>query len=122
MDRIRCAPLSRRAASWNLALVWVVITIGLLSAIGCVGFILDESLTSYATCSVRNAGCRGDAGWYSSMGITLFGGFAAVITCGAVGIRSHTRRSGVLYPVVGLGGLLLLTAVGYVLLKSLTGT
>ncbi|MDP4331970.1 hypothetical protein Q7F20_01155 [Curtobacterium sp. A7_M15] len=121
-DRIRRTSLSNRAANWNLALIWVVIIIGLLTAIGCVGFILNESLTSYATCSVRDAGCRGDAGWFSSMGLTLFGGFAAVITCGAIAIRHHTRRSGVLYPVAGLGGLLLLTAVGYVLLKALTGT
>lgn len=121
-DRTRRAPLSNRAADWNLALVWAVIIIGLLTAIGCVGFILNESMTSYATCSVRNAGCRSDAGWYGSMGLTLFGGFATVITCGAVGIRWHTRRSGVLYPVAGLGGLLFLTAVGYVLLEVLTGT
>jgi hypothetical protein len=122
-DRIRRAPLRSRAADWNLALIWVVVIIGLLTAIGSVGFILDESLISYSTCSVRNEGCSGgDAGWYSSMGLTLFGGFATVITCGAIGIRRHTRRSGVLYPVAGLSGLLLLTAVGYALLKALTGT
>ncbi|MGL3201083.1 MULTISPECIES: hypothetical protein [Curtobacterium] len=121
-DHARRALLSNGAARWNLVLIWVVIVVGLLAAIVCVGFILNESLTSYATCSVRNAGCRGNAGWYSSMGLTLFGGFAAVIACGAIGIRSHARRSGALYPVAGLGGLLLLTAVSYVLLKALTST
>ncbi|WP_144805202.1 hypothetical protein [Curtobacterium sp. BH-2-1-1] len=121
-EHTRRASLSNGAGHWNLVLIWVVIVVGLLTAIVCVGFILNESLTSYATCSVRNAGCRSDAGWYSSMALTLFGGFAAVITCGAIGIRSHTRRSGVLYPVAGLGGLLLLTAISYVLLNALTGT
>lgn len=122
-DGIRRAPLSNRAADWNLALIWVVIIIGLLTAIGCVGFILNESLTSYSTCAAREEDCSGgDAGWFSGMGLTFFGGFGAVITCGAAGIRSHTRRSGVLYPVAGLGGLLLLTATGYVLLKALTAT
>jgi len=46
-DGIRRAPLSNRAADWNLALIWVVIILGLLTAIGCVGFILNESLISY---------------------------------------------------------------------------
>lgn len=41
---------------------------------------------------------------------------------GAIGIRSHTRRTGVWYPVAGLGALLLLTAVGSVLLEWLTRT
>ncbi|MFS2028558.1 MULTISPECIES: hypothetical protein [unclassified Curtobacterium] len=122
-DRIRRASLSNGAADWNLVLIWVVIVVGLLAAIFCVGFILDQAMTSYAICGPRDDGCNGgDVGWYSSMGLTLFGGFAAVITCGAIGIRSHTRRSGVLYPVAGLGGLLVLTAVSYVLLKALTGT
>jgi hypothetical protein len=122
-DRIRRAPLSKRAANWNLALIWVVTVVGLLTAMGCVGFILNESLISYSTCSLRNEGCSGgNAGWYSSMGLTLFGGFAAVITCGAIGIRRHTRKTGVLYPVAGLTGLLPLTATGYALLKALTGT
>jgi hypothetical protein len=122
-DRIRRAPLSKRAANWNLALIWVVTVVGLLTAMGCVGFILNESLISYNTCALREEGCSGgDAGWDSSMGLTFFGGFTAVITAGAIGIRRRTRRSGVLYPLAGLGGLLLLTAVGYILLKALTGT
>ncbi|MGL3198619.1 MULTISPECIES: hypothetical protein [Curtobacterium] len=122
-DRIRRSSLSNRAADWNLVLVWVVIVVGLLTAIVRVGFILDQAMTSYAICGPRDHGCNaGDVGWYSSMGLTLFGGFAAIILGGAIGIRRHTHRSAVLYPVAGLGGLLLLTAVGYVLLKALTGT
>jgi len=121
-SRARRAPLSDRGALWNLALIWVITVVGLLTAIGCVGYILNESLTSYATCSVRISGCRGDAGWYSGMGLTLFGGFAAVVTGGAIGIRRHCRASGVWYPLAGLGCLLLLTAAGYVLLKTLTRT
>ncbi|WP_144762580.1 hypothetical protein [Curtobacterium sp. 9128] len=120
-DGIRRAPLSNRAAAWSLALFWVVIIIGLLTATGCVGFLLNESLISYSTCAAREADCSGgDAGWFTGMSLTLFGGFSAVITAGAAGIRSRTRRSGVPYPVAGLGGLLLLTATGYVLLKALT--
>ncbi|WJX98614.1 hypothetical protein [Curtobacterium sp. 458] len=122
-DRIRRAPFSGRAAGWNLALIWVVIVVGLLSAIVCVGFILNESLISYSTCSNRDDGCSGgDAGWFTGMGLTFFGGFAAVITAGAAGIRSHTRRTGVCYPLGGLGALLLITAAGYVLLTALTLT
>ncbi len=122
-DRIRRAPLTGRAADWNLVLIWVITVIGLLTAIGCVGFVLNESLISYSTCAAREESCRGgDAGWYSSMGLTLFGGFAAVIVGGAISIRRHTRASSVWYPLAGLGGLILLTAVGYVLLKGLTGT
>lgn len=117
----RCAPLSDRSALWNLALIWVVIIVGLLTAIGCVGYILNESLISYNTCSARTVTC-GDAGWYSSMGLTFFGGFAAVITGGAFGIRRHYRASGVWYPLAGLGGALLLTAAATVLLKTLTRT
>lgn len=122
-DRLRRAPLSDRAARWNLVLIWVVTVVGLLTAIGCVGFILNESLISYSTCAAREEACSGgDAGWYSSMGLTFFGGFAAVITGGAFGIRRHHRVSGVWYPLAGVGGLLLLTATGYVLLKALTRT
>lgn len=118
---IRRAPLSDRGARWNLALVWVVTVAGLLTAIGCVGYVLDESLIAYDTCSARSVSC-GDAGWYSSMGMTLFGGFAAVITGGAFGIRRHDRASGVWYPFAGIGGALLLTAVAVVLLRTLTRT
>lgn len=122
-DRPRRAPLTGRAADWNLALIWVVIVIGLLTAIGCVMFILDQSLTSYAICSTRDDGCNGgNAGWYSSMGMTLFGGFAAIIVSGAIGIRRHTRLTSVWYPVAGLGALILLTTVGYVILKTVTRT
>lgn len=120
-SRTRHAPLSDRGARWNLALIWVVIVVGLLAAIGCVGYMLNESLISYATCGAREVSC-GDAGWYSSMGLTFFGGFAAVITGGAIGIRRHHRSSGVWYPLTGLGGALLLTAVAVVLLKTLTRT
>jgi hypothetical protein len=56
------------------------------------------------------------------MRITFFGGFAAVITGGAFGIRRHYRASGVGYPLAGLGGALLLAAAGVVLLKTLTRT
>lgn len=120
-NRIRRTPLSDRASLWNLVLIWLVIVVGLLTAIGCVGFILSESLISYNSCAARTETC-GDAGWYSSMGLTFFGGFAAVITAGGFGIRRHHRASGVWYPLAGLGGLLLLTAVGYFLLKALTRT
>jgi hypothetical protein len=98
----------------------VVIVVGLLT-IGCVGYILNESIISYSTCGGRTVTC-GDAGWYSSMRITFFGGFAAVITGGAFGIRRHYRASGVGYPLAGLGGALLLAAAGVVLLKTLTRT
>ncbi len=52
----------------------------------CVVFIFNESLISYAACARAPLAAGGDAGWFSSMGITLFGGFAAVITGGAYGI------------------------------------
>ncbi|MDP4334845.1 hypothetical protein Q7F20_15835 [Curtobacterium sp. A7_M15] len=120
-SRTRRAPLSDRGALWNLALIWVVIVVGLLTAIVCVGFILNESLISYNTCAARTETC-GDAGWYSSMGLTLFGGFAAVITGGGLGIHRRYRASGVLYPITGLGCTLLLTALAVVLLKTLTRT
>jgi hypothetical protein len=116
------APLSDRGALWNLVLIWVVTAAGLLTAIGCVVFILNESLISYAACAPRSSGCGGDAGWFSSMGITFFGGFAAVITGGAYGIRRRYRASGVWYPLAGLGGALGLTAIAVILLRTLTGT
>jgi hypothetical protein len=119
--RTRHAPLSDRGALWNLALVWVINIAGLLTAIGCVGYILNESLISYATCGTRSETC-GDAGWYSSMGLTFFGGFAVVIIGGALGIRRRHRGTAAWYPVAGLGGVLLLTAVAVVLLKTLTRT
>lgn len=119
--RDRRAPLSGRAARWNLALVWLVTVVGLLAAIGCVGYILNESLFSYATCGGRPAIC-GDAGWYSSMGLTFFGGFAVVIIGGGLGIRRHDRGSAAWYPLAGLGALLLLTVISVVLLKTLTHT
>jgi len=120
-SRARRVPLSDRGALWNLALIWVVIVVGLLTAIGCVGYILNESLISYSTCGARTVSC-GDAGWYSSMGLTFFGGFAAVVIGGGFGIRRHYRASGVWYPLAGLGGALLLTAAAVVLLKTLTRT
>lgn len=120
-SQTRRVPLSDRGALWNLALIWVVIVVGLLTAIGCVGYTLNESLISYNTCSARTVAC-GDAGWFSSMGLTFFGGFAAVITGGAFGIRRHHLASGVWYPLVGLGGALLLTAAAVLLLRTLTRT
>ncbi|WP_420367482.1 hypothetical protein [Curtobacterium sp. L1-20] len=119
--RTHRAPLTDRGARWNLVFIWVVIVVGLLAAIGCVGYTLNESLISYSACGVRTVAC-GDAGWYSSMGLTFFGGFAVVITAGGLGIRRRHRTSGLWYPLAGLGGVLLLTAVAVVLLKSLTST
>lgn len=120
-SRTRRATLSDRGALWNLALIWMVIVIGLLTAIGCVGYILNESLISYNTCGARTVAC-GDAGWYSSMGLAFLGGFAAVLTGGGFGIRRRYRANGVWYPLAGLGGALLLTAAAVVLLKTLTRT
>ncbi|PZF11311.1 hypothetical protein [Curtobacterium sp. MCLR17_034] len=121
-SRIQPVPLGDRGALWNLVLIWVVIVVGLLAAIGCVGYILNESLISYSTCSGRDVDPCTDAGWFSSMGLTFFGGFAAVITGGAIGIRRHYRASGVWYPLAGLGGALLLTAAAVVVLKAATKT
>ncbi|GGK95157.1 hypothetical protein JOE58_002498 [Curtobacterium luteum] len=117
----RRAPLSERAALWNLTLIWVLTVVGLLAAIGCAGYVFNENLVAYNTCAARSASCS-DAGWFTSMGVTLVGGFGAVLTGGAAGVRVHHRSSGVWWPLAGLGVVLLSTAVAVVLLKALTGT
>lgn len=102
-SRPRHAPINDRRVPWNLVLIRVVTAVGLLTAVSCVGFMVNESLTSYAAGSARSAGCGGDAGWFSSMGLSFFGGFAAVITGGAYGIRRRNRASGVWHSLTGLG-------------------
>ena len=85
---------------------------------------MTDNLYTYAVCSSPpHAGCNGDTGWFSSMGLSLFGGFTAVTAGAALGMRRHLDgRNGTWFPLAGFRAVLALMGLSIVILHAATHT
>lgn len=110
-----------RATRRDSSLLWVLVAVGLVSALACAGYVFNENLYAYGLCwAGPRQGC-GDGPWFSSMGLSFFGNIAAVAVGAVLGVRRHRRgRTGFWFPLGALGAVAALTGMSLVVLKITT--
>lgn len=102
-------------------ILWVLVAVGLVSALVSAGYVFNENLYAYGLCwTGPRQGC-GDGPWYSSIGLSFFGGIAAVVVGAVLGVRRHRRgRTGFWFPLGALGAVVALTGISLAVLKITT--
>lgn len=108
----------KQAAPGDSVLVWALVAVGLISALACTGYVFNENLYAYGLCWTGSRQGCGNGPWYTSMGLSFFGGIAAVAVGGIMGVRRHKRgRTGFWFPLAALGVVAALTEISLLVLK-----
>jgi uncharacterized membrane protein YhaH (DUF805 family) len=100
----------------DLPLLWILVGVGLASALVCTASVFNENMYAYTLCfAPPRQGC-GDGPWLSSMGLTFVGGVAAVAIAASLGVRRHKLgRTGFWFPLGALGVVGALTGTALVI-------
>lgn len=101
--------------------IWTFFTVGIAAVLFSAGYVFNENLYAYGLCwAGPRTGC-GDGPWFSSMGLSFFGGIAAVVVGVVFGLRRHRRGLvGFWFPLAAIGAVAALTGLSLVILRVTT--
>lgn len=120
-NKIREDSQEKQATRGDSSLTWGLVAVGLVSALACAGYVFNENLYAYGLCWAGSRQGCGDGPWFTSMGLSFFGGIAVVAVGAVLGVRRRRNgRTGFWFPLGALGAVAALTGLSLVVLNITT--